>query len=239
MAFPYSSQADQPQGFTDITIDGVTYVVNGISSAPISENRIISRTDGKGRRSDFLIEVGSDQMIIVMELQKATLATPAPLDGVECSYKYDQGLNTRTLVTLDNSINRSQTEMTTFTQRFVYIPNPVAPTYARLTINLTVSGTISDNSSLTWTLPPNSNAQDVEIYSNSAFEVPNTADTGIDLAGPLPPYTFEANLISQTFPPGETWPTIAVRYVNDQGRRSDFKFINFTMPTVSGVYNFT
>lgn len=239
MAFPYSSQADQPQGFTDITIDGVTYVVNGISSAPISENRIISRTDGKGRRSDFMIEVGSDQMIIVMELQKATLTTPAPLDGVECSYKFDQWLNTRNLVTLDNSINRSQTEMTTFTQRFVYIPNPVAPYSASLTINLTVSGAIYDTSFVTWSLPAGSDAQNMEIWANSNLEVPNTADTLIHTASAVAPYIFVADVISGIFPLGETWPTIAVRYTDADGRKSDFKFINFTMPTQSGIYNFT
>lgn len=119
MSLPYNSVANQPQGFDDVTIDGVTYVVNSVSNATATENRIISRTDGDGDRADFMIRKGSDQVIVEFELQKALTTTVNPPDGEEFTYNYDQSADTSTLVVLDTVANPSKDEMTTFTMRAV------------------------------------------------------------------------------------------------------------------------
>lgn len=119
MAIPYNSVTNQPQGFDDATINAVDYVVNSIGTAPVSENRVISRTDSNGDRADFMIRKGSDQIIIEFELQKAATTTVSPPDGTEFTYDYDQSGTASTLVTLDNSVNRSTEDMTVFSQRAV------------------------------------------------------------------------------------------------------------------------
>lgn len=119
MALPYNSVANQPQGFDDVTINAVTYVVNSVSNATATENRIISRTDGDGDRADFMIRKGSDQVIVEFELQKALTTTVNPPDGTEFTYDYDQSGTGSTLVVLDTVANPSKDEMTTFTMRAV------------------------------------------------------------------------------------------------------------------------
>ncbi len=119
MAIPYNSVANQPQGFSDVTINLVTYVVNSISNATATENRVISRTDGNGDRADFMIRAGSDQVIVEFELQKATTSTANPPDGTEFTYDYDESGTGSTLVVLDTAANRSTDEMTTFSMRAV------------------------------------------------------------------------------------------------------------------------
>jgi hypothetical protein len=119
MALPYNSALNQPQGFFDVTINLVDYVVNSISNATATENRVISRTTSKGDRGDFMIRKGSDQVIIEFELQKEATTTAIPPDGDEFTYDYDQSGTASTLVVLDTVTNRSVDEMTTFSLRAV------------------------------------------------------------------------------------------------------------------------
>lgn len=119
MSLPYNSVANQPQGFTDVTINSVTYVVNSISNATATENRVISRTTSTGDRSDFMIRKGSDQVIVEFELQKELTTTANPPNGDEFTYDYDQSGTASTLVVLDTAANRSVDEMTTFSMRAV------------------------------------------------------------------------------------------------------------------------
>jgi len=119
MALPYNSVANQPQGFTDVTITLIDYVVNSISNATATENRIISRTDSNGDRSDFMIRKGSDQVIVEFELQKEATTTVNPVDGTEFTYDYDQSGTASTLVVVDTSVNRSVDDMTTISMRAV------------------------------------------------------------------------------------------------------------------------
>jgi len=119
MALPYNSVANQPQGFTDVTITLINYVVNSISNATATENRIISRTDSNGDRSDFMIRKGSDQVIVEFELQKEATTTINPEDGIEFTYDYDQSGTASTLVVVDTSVNRSVDDMTTISMRAV------------------------------------------------------------------------------------------------------------------------
>lgn len=119
MALPYNSVTNQPQGFTDVTITLIDYVVNSISNATATENRIISRTDSNGDRSDFMIRKGSDQVIVEFELQKEATTTINPLDGTEFTYDYDQSGTASTLVVVDTSVNRSVDDMTTISMRAV------------------------------------------------------------------------------------------------------------------------
>jgi len=119
MALPYNSVANQPQGFTDVTINLIDYVVNSISNATATENRIISRTDSNGDRSDFMIRKGSDQVIVEFELQKEATTTINPLDGTEFTDDYDQSGTASTLVVVDTSVDRSVEDMTTISMRAV------------------------------------------------------------------------------------------------------------------------
>lgn len=119
MALPYNSVANQPQGFTDVTINLIDYVVNSISNATATENRIISRTDSNGDRSDFMIRKGSDQVIVEFELQKEATTTINPADGTEFTYDYDQSGTASTFVVVDTSVNRSVDDMTTISMRAV------------------------------------------------------------------------------------------------------------------------
>ena len=119
MALPYNSTANQPQGFTGVTINQVEYIVNSISNATATENRVISRTNSRGDRSDFMIREGSDPVIVEFELQKETTATDIPPDGHEFSYDYNQSGTPSSLVVLDTVTNRSVDEMTTFSMRAV------------------------------------------------------------------------------------------------------------------------
>lgn len=121
MALPYNSVANQPQGFTDVSIGSpaIDYVVNSISNATATENRIISRTDSNGDRSDFMIRKGSDQVIVEFELQKEATTTVNPPDGTEFTYDYDQSGTASTLVVVDTSVNRSVDDMTTISMRAV------------------------------------------------------------------------------------------------------------------------
>jgi len=119
MALPYNSVANQPQGFTDVTINLIDYVVNSISNATATENRVISRTTSTGDRSDFMIRKGSDQVIVEFELQKEATTTVNPSDGQEFTYDYDQSGTASTLVVLDTSVNRSVDDMTTISMRAV------------------------------------------------------------------------------------------------------------------------
>ncbi len=120
MALPYNSAPNQPQGFTDLTTPaGDIYVVNSISNATASENRIISRTDSNGDRSDFMIRQGSDQVIVEFELQKELTGIINPADGTEFAYDYDQSGTASTLVVVDTSVNRSVDDMTTISMRSI------------------------------------------------------------------------------------------------------------------------
>ena len=121
MALPYNSVANQPQGFDDVTINSVAYVVNSISNATATENRVISRTDGNGDRADFMIRNGSDPVIVEFELQKAATTTANPPDGTEFTYDYDESGTGSSLVVLDSSANRSTEDMTTFSMRAVLV----------------------------------------------------------------------------------------------------------------------
>lgn len=118
MAAIYNSVTNQPQGFSDITIDLVVYVVNS-GGAPVSENRLVTRTDGEGNRADWALYEGEEPIVFEMELQKALTTTVSPPAGEEVTHDFDGSGTPSTIVTMDGAVNRSKTDMTTFTQRFI------------------------------------------------------------------------------------------------------------------------
>jgi hypothetical protein len=118
MSLPFVSTADLPQGFGTVTIEGTTYVVNDISNLRYSDNKVISRASGVGKRSDFLITHGEDQIVIEFELQKPDTDTPNPPNGAEFTYDVDNAVQI-TCVTLDSDTQIGKSKFDTFGLRAV------------------------------------------------------------------------------------------------------------------------
>jgi hypothetical protein len=113
MAIPYSSIADLPQGFEAITINTIVYIVDSVSGASFA-NRLISRSDADGDRSDFMIRTGSDQIEVTYSLQRAITSTVLPAVGEEFPHDYDRSGTNSTLVVKDVTVNRDKDSFDTF-----------------------------------------------------------------------------------------------------------------------------
>lgn len=113
MSIPYSSTADLPQGFETITINLITYIVDAVSGASFA-NRVISRSDANGDRSDFMIRLGSDQIEATYTLQRSITTTVLPEVGEEFSHDYDRSGTASTLVVKDVTVNRDKDSFDTF-----------------------------------------------------------------------------------------------------------------------------
>ena len=113
MSIPYSSIADLPQGFEAITINSIAYIVDAVSGASFA-NRVISRSDANGDRSDFMIRVGSDQIEATYTLQRSITTTVLPEVGEEFSHDYDRSGTASTLVVKDVTVNRDKDSFDTF-----------------------------------------------------------------------------------------------------------------------------
>lgn len=118
MSLPFVSTADLPQGFGTVIIEGTTYVINDISNLRYSDNKVISRASGVGKRSDFLIIHGEDQIVIEFELQKPDTDTPNPPNGAEFTYDMDNVVQI-TCVTLDSDTQIGKSKFDTFGLRAV------------------------------------------------------------------------------------------------------------------------
>ncbi len=113
MSIPYSSIADLPQGFEAITINSIAYIVDAVSGASFA-NRVISRSDANGDRSDFMIRAGSDQIEATYTLQRSITTTVLPEVGEEFSHDYDRSGTASTLVVKDVTVNRDKDSFDTF-----------------------------------------------------------------------------------------------------------------------------
>ena len=113
MAIPYSSLTNLPQGFETVTINLIDYIADSVSGASFA-NRVISRADANGDRSDFMIRVGSDQIEVTYSLQRSITTTALPLIGEEFSHDYDRSGTPSTLVVKDVTVNRDKDSFDTF-----------------------------------------------------------------------------------------------------------------------------
>lgn len=113
MAIPYSSLTNLPQGFETVTINLIDYIADSVSGASFA-NRVISRADANGDRSDFMIRVGSDQIEVTYSLQRSITTTVLPLVGDEFSHDYDRSGTPSTLVVKDVTVNRDKDSFDTF-----------------------------------------------------------------------------------------------------------------------------
>ena len=113
MAIPYSSLTNLPQGFETVTINTIDYIADSVSGASFA-NRVISRADANGDRSDFMIRVGSDQIEVTYSLQRSITTTVLPLVGDEFSHDYDRSGTASTLVVKDVTVNRDKDSFDTF-----------------------------------------------------------------------------------------------------------------------------
>jgi len=120
MAIPYNSQASQPQGLESVTINLVAYVVDSIDLSS-TEQRIINRTDAVGKRADFMILEGSDQIEGTMTLQRATDTTVLPAEGEEFTYDFDRSGTASTLVVHSVKVNRTKEDFDTFDVNVVLV----------------------------------------------------------------------------------------------------------------------
>lgn len=113
MSIPYSSLADLAQGFESVTINSIAYIVDAVSGAS-HENRVISRSDANGDRSDFMIRVGAEQIEVTYTLQRAATTTILPTVGDEYTHDYDRSGTASTLVVKDVTVNRDKDSFDTF-----------------------------------------------------------------------------------------------------------------------------
>ena len=113
MSIPYSTTADLAQGFESVTINSIAYIVDAVSGASFA-NRLITRTDANGDRSDFMIRKGSDQVEVTYTLQRAITTTVLPAVGDEYTHDYDRSGTASTLVVKDVTVNRDKDSFDTF-----------------------------------------------------------------------------------------------------------------------------
>jgi len=114
MSIPYSTTTDLAQGFESVTINSIAYIVDAVSGASFA-NRVISRSDANGDRSDFMIRVGSDQVEVTYTLQRAITTTILPTVGDEFPHDYDRsGGTASTMVVKDVTVNRDKDSFDTF-----------------------------------------------------------------------------------------------------------------------------
>lgn len=100
----------------------------------------------------------------------------------------------------------------------------------------------SDQTEVEWMIPTGfkGTVSEVQIWDNTDIQVANTVDslkakkTELDSKFGFPQDYW--SLGGQWG--GESWPTISVRYIKD-GLPSEYAMVNFTMPTVTGIYYFT
>jgi len=112
MAIPYSSKASLPQGFETVTCGG-THIVEAVSGNT-SQNRVISRTNANGDRTDYMIRKSSEPIEITITCQRDLTTTAIPAAGTEFTYDYDRTGTTHSLVVKDTIVNRSLDGFDTF-----------------------------------------------------------------------------------------------------------------------------
>jgi len=117
MAIPYNSTANLPQGFETVTIGSaptaITYIIDACSGASHA-NRLISRTDSKGDRGDFMLREGSDQVEVTYTLQRSITSTILPQVGFGFTHDYDRSGTPSSLVVKDVTVNRDKDSFDTF-----------------------------------------------------------------------------------------------------------------------------
>tara|TARA_R110001606_G_scaffold103089_1_gene225752 strand:+ start:361 stop:747 length:387 start_codon:yes stop_codon:yes gene_type:complete len=117
MSIPYNSTTNLPQGFETITIGtaptAITYIVDACSGAS-QANRVISRSDAKGDRADFMIRAGSDQVEVTYTLQRSKTTTILPQVGFGFTHDYDRSGTPSSLVVKDVTVNRDKDSFDTF-----------------------------------------------------------------------------------------------------------------------------
>ena len=106
MAIPYSSLTNLPLGFpSTCTVPGMgVCIVQGISGNAFS-NRVVSRTDGSGDRSDFMIRKSSEPIEITLTVQRKDTTIAIPTAGGVISYDFDKSGTASSLVIKDATVN--------------------------------------------------------------------------------------------------------------------------------------
>ena len=112
MAIPYSSITNLLQGFETVTCGG-THIVEAVSGNT-SQNRVISRTNANGDRTDYMIRKSSEPIEITITCQRAASTTGIPAGGTEFTYDYDRTGTAHPLVVKDTIVNRSLDGFDTF-----------------------------------------------------------------------------------------------------------------------------
>lgn len=113
MALPSAIPANFPQGFTDVTINLVTYVVNSCDLASQTTRQIV-RTDSNGDYADSQTRASAEPITGTMELQKATTTTAFPDAGQSFTYDFDDSGTASTLEVTDVKAVRSKDEAHVF-----------------------------------------------------------------------------------------------------------------------------
>lgn len=117
MSIPASSTTNLPQGFESVTIGAgqtaIAYIIDAVSGASHA-NRLVSRTDAKGDRADFMIRDGSDQIEVTYTLQRATTSTILPQIGFGFTHDYDRSGTASSFVVKDVTVNRDKDSFDTF-----------------------------------------------------------------------------------------------------------------------------
>lgn len=117
MSIPTSSTTNLPQGFESVTIGAgetaISYIVDAVSGASHA-NRVISRTDSKGDRADFMIRNGSDQIEVTYTLQRSTTNTILPQIGFGFTHDYDRSGTPSSFIVKDVTVNRDKDSFDTF-----------------------------------------------------------------------------------------------------------------------------
>tara|TARA_R110000782_G_scaffold61161_1_gene126137 strand:+ start:279 stop:659 length:381 start_codon:yes stop_codon:yes gene_type:complete len=106
MAIPYESLSNLPQGFPNTaTVPGMgACIVQGVSGNAFS-NRVVSRTDGQGDRSDFAIRKSSEPIEVTLTVQRADTSVGIPTEGNLFTYDYTKSGTAADLIVKDSTVN--------------------------------------------------------------------------------------------------------------------------------------
>ena len=106
MSIPYSSTNNLPLGFPDTaSVPGMGTCIVQAVSGPAFSNRVVSRTDGKGDRSDFEIRKSAEPFEITLTVQRATDSIGIPTAGGDFTYDFTKSGDAQTLVVKEASVN--------------------------------------------------------------------------------------------------------------------------------------
>lgn len=106
MAIPYESLSNLPQGFpSTCTVPGMgACIVQGVSGNAFS-NRVVSRTNGSGDRSDFMIRKSSEPFEVTLTVQRADTSVGIPTEGGVISFDYTKNGTASDLIIKDSTVN--------------------------------------------------------------------------------------------------------------------------------------